>query len=254
MTDYDNPRLPSDKKGHWTGEKGNSVFVPHDEFLKKECKKAGVEGFRFENNRLNLDSFAIRINGKPLIGDIPRPSDARNRNPRSYNPGEKPEPIITKDGTIGDGFSKPHLNLGRTYAIFDNDTNMKIINRESVHGKTAVRNAVDASNYDQAFASVANNIGWTQKDVIDLVKVSRGNLSPEKRDRILDGISERNNISGSRLNDITAQPLSIHETMYFDSEGVLRAYGVIVSENIHAHVSHGGLVDEANRREKDFSE
>ena len=51
-------QTPTENTGKWTGERGNSTFIPHDENAQKELKAHGVDGIEYKDGIADFSSVA----------------------------------------------------------------------------------------------------------------------------------------------------------------------------------------------------
>jgi len=238
---------PSEEKGRFDGERGNSLYRPNDPTQIQLCDNVGVESISFYRGCPDLRAFSAKFNGINLIGDIPMPNNKRTDNPlSSFHKMDRTKP--TKYGEdIKDKEYKKN-NLRPLHLVGTNDQNQRaIINESKVPGDFVIRGSLEASNYNQAYASVANQMDWAESDVKLLVEISQ-KPNYKNRDEDIRNIAERNGISEDEIRQFTSRPLVVHEQLYLDSEGRERACGVIMDRKWHEAFAHKGLVGNMNER------
>ena len=246
--------LPSDEKGTWSGERGNSYFLPNDDYLKNECKNHGsfyvnesgekIPGIPFDNGKVQFNDFACTMGGHQLIGDIPFPTQYRTTSPV----GKKYD-SVEKKNLEGGGFIHGEFDdsLKQSSKIVVNGVNnSEVLMREGAAlggRKSSIQTMSSASNYNQALASVSYSTGISQTDLRYMMNIS-GKPETEASMARLEEISERSGYSMSELQQLTSRELTIHEQLYVGEDGMVHACGIIMPRDIHEMVHHGGAVEE----------
>lgn len=181
------------------------------------------DGFRVDDyGQLLLDEYAIRYKGLGAVGIMPCPNpDCRNTRPKFENMCSDDIRSNRRKVVLGSGMQKDN----RTLVL------------EAKYGPHDIISMTEASNYEQAIASVASMWEWSQNDVKELIKVSGKDV--DQRQTFIDHICQEYDMSQDDAERMTVNGLTIHE-QFSERNGKRIPLGVIVPRDLHESISHKG--------------
>ena len=218
-----------------TSEKIQDVYNKFLPMRDKEFRDSG--GLRFTNQKeLLLDDWAPSINGIKLIGEIPFLNPGARTSKPKLEGLEKVRSEVLNEGIINadvDLKTKHVLVIG-----YGENADNVIRVREAVNGPYRMVPVIEASNYAQARGSIADQLGWTQKDFKSFFDCSGKSL--KDRQGIIDHLCDRYDVNRDELLRASEHKLTIHEQVVRKENGKEYAVGVCVPKELHEVIHHDG--------------